>query len=85
MTDSHWLMNESTRNCDTQDNVLHESDQLKVKIQHWQFNNAIGCNYTLNVHECECLKFTNVSNLNDISVNEVQDTVLGGKVTMNLK
>ncbi|CAC5384566.1 unnamed protein product [Mytilus coruscus] len=79
MTDSPCLMNESTRNCDTQDNVLHEFDPLKDKTQHEQFNDEIDCNSALNLHECEWLKFTNVSNLNDISVNAVQKILLGEK------
>ncbi|CAG2243081.1 unnamed protein product [Mytilus edulis] len=77
--DGTYLMNESTHNCDTQDNVLHEFDPLKVKTQDEQLNDEIDCNSALNLHEREWLKFTNASNLNDISVNAVQKILLGEK------
>ncbi|CAG2242618.1 unnamed protein product [Mytilus edulis] len=75
--DSPYLINESAH--DKQGNVLHEFDPLKVKTQDEPLNDEIDCSSALNLHEREWLKFTNASNLNDISVNAVQKILLGEK------
>ncbi|VDI15248.1 Hypothetical predicted protein [Mytilus galloprovincialis] len=66
--------------CITEDQcfALNNIDNI-IKTQDEQLNDEIDCNSALNLHEREWLKFTNASNLNDISVNAVQKILLGEK------